>query len=336
MKGSLRQLYCLLPLLLFISSCAKTPSTTTTEFFAFGTVIAVTTPTLNQEKHTALNQALQTALTTMHQRWHAWQPSQLQQIHQACQTKNTIQLDPDMVELVLLGQQYENLSLGYFNPAAGELVRLWGFFSSDPNHTRRPPSADAISTALAHHPTTHDLHLSGTKLRCDNPNLVLDFGAFAKGYGMSKLAAIIQRFGIKHALINAGGDILTIGRHPNNTPWRVALTNPISGELIGSINSADNSVFTSGLSQRRFKYQGKMYHHLINPKTGYPAEGLSSVTVIAQDATLADAAATAIFAAGHKDWQRVAKALKINNVAVIDATGKLSLSKEMAKHIQFM
>lgn len=239
-----------------------------------------------------------------------------------------------MVELLQLGQKYEQQSQGYFNPAAGELIALWGFFSSQPNLTRPPPSKAAIAKVLAHRPTLAAITINGNQLRCSNPHLLLDFGAFAKGYGMAQLAAIINRFGIKHALINAGGDILTIGSSPRGKPWRVALTNPVTGELVGSIRSENNSIFTSGLSQRRFTYQGKTYHHLLNPKTGFPAAGLASVTVIANDPTLADAAATALFVAGHKQWQTVAKALRIDRVSVVDVNGKLTLTEAMLKDIE--
>lgn len=318
----------LIALLSSLSACHGPRSTQTSEFFAFGTIIAITTEELAPNRLHDLNQAVQHELTSMHQRWHAWHPSQLQRIHEACRSGTTLSMDADIIELIKLGQHYEQASHGYFNPAAGELIKLWGFFSSSPNLPRQPPSHEAISKVLANQPSLIAISISGRELSCHNPDLLLDFGAFAKGYGMAKLASMLKGFGVQHALINIGGDILTIGSKPDGQPWSIALTNPITGELIGNIKSTgtsqENSVFTSGLAQRRFTYQGQTYHHLLNPKTGYPAIGLASVTVITGDPTLADAAATAIFVAGDKEWLQIAKALNIEQVVVVDLAGKVT------------
>ena len=128
-----------------------------------------------------------------------------------------------------------------------------------------------------------------------------DFGGIAKGYAADVAAEVMRRHDIKSALITLGGNIYAIGKNENGKPWRIAVQDPsdMSG-FAGILKLSDTSAVTSGAYQRFFEQDGVVYHHIIDPRTGYPAEsGLASVTVISQSSALADGLSTGLFVLGH-------------------------------------
>lgn len=181
-----------------------------------------------------------------------------------------------------------------------------------------------------------DLDIDGFKLSSSNPAVKLDFGAYGKGYGIDRAIESLKDMGIHNAIINAGGDLRAIGSRAG-TPWRIAIKKPTGMAVLGVIKTdTDESVFTSGDYERNYAYEGKRYHHIIDPRTGYPAEGVASVTVIHTDATTADAAATALFVAGTSDWHRIARQMGIKYVLVIDSQGTLHMNPAMQKRIELL
>jgi thiamine biosynthesis lipoprotein len=182
-----------------------------------------------------------------------------------------------------------------------------------------------------------DIQLDGIKMQTNNPALKLDFGAFAKGYAVDRAIEVLREEGIQNAVVNAGGDLRAIGRH-GDRPWRVGIRHPRQPGIIASVEvEGDESVFTSGDYERYFDWQGKRYDHIIDPRSGFPAHGLSSVTVFTQQADLADAAATAIFVAGPKqeDWLPVARAMGITGAMLVDEQGGVQITPGIRKRIHF-
>ena len=171
-------------------------------------------------------------------------------------------------------------------------MHLWGFHTDSPE-CRPPPERVRIERLVAAAPRIGNLHVDGFLIRSDNPAVKLDFGAIAKGYGIDLAIAHLRELGISNAMVNAGGDMRAVGDR-SGQPWRVAVRRPGGGVLGVIMVSGDESLFTSAGNDRNFIYEGKTYHHIIDPRTGYPAEGTRSVTVAHTDATTADAAATAI------------------------------------------
>ena len=207
---------------------------------------------------------------------------------------------PDEVSTLLkLALHIQQQSQGAFNPALGGINLLWGFSGSKaPTST---PSTDAIQQAL---PPSHCIEQKQnawirTDVRCQ-----LDFGAIAKGYAIDQGMKILKEHGIKHAIINAGGDIRLIGKHGTKA-WRIGIRHPrLQGEVIETLElEGDISIVTSGDYERFFIHQGKRYHHIIDPQTGWPSSATQSATVIAKNATLADAWSTALFVQGKQGIQ---------------------------------
>jgi thiamine biosynthesis lipoprotein len=180
-----------------------------------------------------------------------------------------------------------------------------------------------------------DIQVDGIMLRCTNPRAKLDFGAIGKGYGIDLAIGHLRELGIHNVIINAGGDLRAIGDR-DGQPWRIAIRRPTGGVFAILKVSGDESVFTSGDYERNFVYEGKTYHHIIDPRTGWPAEGTRSVTVVHTDATTADAAATAIFVAGPKEWHAVAERMGIRYVLLMDTEGVVHMNPAMAERVELL
>jgi thiamine biosynthesis lipoprotein len=128
----------------------------------------------------------------------------------------------------------------------------------------------------------------------------IDLGGIAKGYTSSRVIQIMKDCGIEHAIINLGGNVQVLGTKTDGSDWRVAIQNPDSeSSYLGILSTADKAVITSGGYERYFEQDGQVYHHIIDPQTGYPSDSdLTSVTIVYSDGTTADALSTALFAMG--------------------------------------
>jgi thiamine biosynthesis lipoprotein len=179
-----------------------------------------------------------------------------------------------------------------------------------------------------------DLVFDGDQVRSLNPVLQLDMGGSHKGYAVDKAIEALRALGIHNAIVNAGGGLHAIGAH-GDRPWRVGIRHPAQPGIIASLEMrADESVHTSGNYERYFDYQGKRYHHILDPRTGYPAEGVLSVTVVHPNGTVADAADDALFVAGLQGWREIARRMGITQVMLIDADMTVHMTPQMAERIR--
>jgi thiamine biosynthesis lipoprotein len=316
-----------------LAGCNR-PRTYENQFLAFGTLIEITIFGTEHELAEKAFEAAQQDFEFMHKTWHAWQPSALTRANALIAAGKSFDVDPDLLPLIARAKPLSKQSQGLFNPAAGKLIELWGFHS-DEYAGRRPPPDKKIKVLVARSLSMDDLVLKGTRLSSSNRAVQLDFGAFAKGYGVGQVAEHLRRMGIENLIVNAGGDLRAIGAH-GNRPWRIGIRHPRQGGIIASVEiSKDECVFTSGDYERYFEFKGRRYHHILDPRSGYPARGTTSVTVIHPDAGTADAAATALFVAGPDQWRRVARAMGVRDALLIDRRGRAHMSLSMAERIEF-
>jgi len=301
---------------------------------AFGTLIEVQIWGIDEITGHQAVEAITKDFKYMHQAWHAWHPGVLGRINQLLPTGEKFTVAPSVIPLVKLAKDLSARSGNRFNPAIGNLIRLWGF-ASDLPPKGPPPTPQQIEDELAKKPTMDDIVLQGISIRSRNPAVRLDFGGFAKGYGVDAAIDHLREMGIKHAVVNAGGDLRAIGRH-GDRPWRVGIRDPRGSGILASVEvEGDESVFTSGDYERFFEYDGVKYHHIIDPRTGYPARGAISVTVFHDNAAEADAAATALFVAGPEEWFEVAKAMGVKGVMLIDTNGTIYMTPGLKNRIYF-
>ena len=218
----------------------------------------------------------------------------------------------------------------------GELIGLWGFLDNEPLKSRPPPQPDAIQTVLKHQPQMTDIQISGQSIRCTNPHVRLDFGAFAKGYAIDIILSDLQRQGIHHALINSGGDLRTMGENQGRA-WQIGIKHPKRSQIFATITNTHNqAIFTSGTQERFFRYQQQDYHHIIDPRSGYPANGFISVTVLHNDATVADAAATALLVAGPDNWQQIAQSMVVDAAIFMDQEEHIYVTPALAEFVTLL
>lgn len=130
----------------------------------------------------------------------------------------------------------------------------------------------------------------------------IDFGGIAKGYTSARIMEIFRSHGIRSGMVSLGGNVQTIGKKPDGTRWQIGIQDPDStqGEVLAVVEAEDQAVITSGGYERYFEEDGNTYIHIIDPRTGYPADGdLKSVTIVSGDGTLADALSTSLYIMGY-------------------------------------
>lgn len=183
---------------------------------------------------------------------------------------------------------------GAFSPALYPVLKAWGFTTG----AHQVPDAGDLAALLAH-ANPAEIVRDGSQVTVP-AEMELDLGAVAKGYAGDILAALMAEMGIESAIFSLGGDVYAVGERPGGGPWRVAIRDPFGDGNIGVVEVSDRIVSTSGGYERYFiGPDGAMYHHILDPATGRPAEsGLVSVTVIAQSGTRGDALSTALFVMG--------------------------------------
>jgi len=325
-------------LILFFSACSekKEPLNVLEEkMLVMGTIVNVSIAGEDQKTFDKVFHDLLTDFKYMQAAWNPWKKGSLARINQLLPMQASFSIGPALKEILERSTELEESSQGLFNPAIGKLVKLWQFHE-DEMPEGPPPSAEQIQKILSAKPDVDNLTLDGLSLKSSNPEVILDFGGFAKGFAVDKAIEHLRSLGVQNAIINAGGDLRAIGSK-GDKPWVIGIRNPRAESIIASLEiKGDESVFTSGDYERFYDYKGKRYHHIIDPRTGYPAVETSSVTVVHNIASVADAAATALFVAGPKKWEEIANSMGITQAMLIDKSGKVYISSSLNNRIKFV
>jgi thiamine biosynthesis lipoprotein len=319
-----------LALSLSLAGCGQTTQTFT--FYTFGTQISVVIAGVSSHQAAQAEKAIEARFAQLHTDWHAWEKGGLlSKINEAIAKGEAIQVNNEVKNLITQAGEAEQKSLGYFNPAIGQLIALWGFHQ----HLWQgpPPSESQLQSYLEHPPSLSQIHFTGKDgltLSASNPLIKIDMGGFAKGYALNLAIEILRKAGIENAIVNAGGDLRAIGSK-RGQPWRIGIQDPKNThQALAEIDvQGDESVFTSGGYERFYDHAGKTYTHIIDPQTGQSVTHTESVTVIHSDALWADAAATALYVAGSERWQEVAQSMKLTEVLLIDAQGEWHMTPAM-------
>jgi thiamine biosynthesis lipoprotein len=208
-----------------------------------------------------------------------------------------------------------NDSNGSFDITVGPLTEVWGFQSKD----YRLPSAEELKVALqvvgmekiARTPGAYALQ----------PGMKFDWGGIAKGWGVDRAAAALQKIGISRGFINAGGDLYCWGSNPEGKEWKIGIKHPRQKGFLGVLTISNLGVATSGDYQRYFERGGIRYHHIINPKTGFPAGGKQSVTVVGPETVYCDALSTALFVSPQPE--EILKKYPDYGAVIVEASGNV-------------
>lgn len=243
-----------------------------------------------------------------------------------------VQVEEDVFTLLQLAKEYNEITGGMFEITIGPVIDAWGFGSGEPS----VPSGRQLEQALAL-VGSKDLILNRTEQTAflSKKGMSLDLGAIAKGYATEKAADVLAKYGIKEAIIDAGGNVKVIGKKEGKLPWKVGVQDPRdSGNLVAVLSLIDEAAVTSGDYNRFFVFEGKRYHHLLSPRTGFPAEENMSVTVVARDATLADILSTALFMLDQERALELLGRIEGAEALIIGAEGRILTSKGLQDKIQ--
>lgn len=200
----------------------------------------------------------------------------------------------DVYGLVEKALKFSEATDGAFDISIYPLVKAWGFTLDNP-HVPERSEIEAAKAVVNY----RNVKLKDCEIALD-PGMQIDLGGIAKGYLGDELIKILKKHKIKSALLNLGGNVVAHGSRPDGTDWRVALTDPNGDEYAGIIAARDKSIITSGGYERFFKDEnGKVYWHIMDSRTGYPADnGLISATIVGKSGVQGDAMSTALFVMG--------------------------------------
>jgi len=320
--------------MLLTAACNREPELKHHHLAAFGTEVTVTLRSGIDASEVL--RAIDRELQTMHRRWHAWEPGMLGDINRAIAEDRAIEISENAIKVIEQARQLQRASGGLFNPAIGRLLALWGFHASELPEGP-PPAPSAIAELVEASPSLTDIQLDGRRLSSRNRVVQLDFGAYVKGLAVERALALLTDAGIQDAIVNAGGDLGVIGRR-GSRPWRAAVQHPDArgGRHLARLELRDGDfVFTSGNYRRYRQDEGLRHGHIIDPRDGYPADRVSSVTVIGRAGGRADAAATALAVAGPNEWLHTARSLDIEHVLRVEGDGTAWLTPAMVERIEW-
>jgi len=298
--------------------------------FLMGTLVELTAVAPSD----ALAQAALTAgfqeirrLETMLSTW--IESSELSRVNQSA-GREPVGVSGETFELLRRAMEFAEYTEGAFNIAIGPAVRLWNIPEAP-----RIPSAMELEVA-AQNVDYHRIHLDQTRraVFLEKPGMRIDIGGIGKGFAAEKAAAVMRETGANGGLVAVAGDFRVFGRRADGTTWPIGIQHPREpGKLLATLDATDEAISTSGDYERYFIKDGVRYHHILDPKTLQPARLCQSVTIIAPDATTADALATGVFVMGPVRGLALVERLGLGAV-IVDAQGRVIVSSRLRDRVK--
>lgn len=274
-------------------------------------------------------------LQSQNRQSHAWKPSELRNINRALAAGRSATISKENLHLLTISKSLYLASDAYYDPSIGSLVKMWGFYTDEFPIRNSPPNSEQISTWIAHKPALLDIKVEGETISTANPNTQLDFATILEGAAAAEIRRIAAKHQIYDALVKMGSDQFTIG-NATSKPWTVVLEDPFGGDL-GHIELRGNeALFSSGnFNKFRVAPTGSRWGHILNPMTGKPAHGSAAVVVLHSDPVLADAASSALMAAGPGNFSKLVSRMKLACAMMVTEENELLITTQMKKRIVF-
>ena len=301
---------------------------------AMGTWVDITLHSADPRAAREAFDEIETMLRQYESDYYAWGDGELARLNAGLRDAATVEVSAELAGLLGTARRLSEQSGGGFDPGIGALVELWGFHTESAARPRPPDSAD-IAAWLAAGAGIADLAIADSRISSSASGLLLDLGGIAKGDAVDRTIGILTRHGIENAIVNAGGDLRALGSRGARA-WRIGVQSPRAAGILGVVElHHGEAAFTSGDYERYFDHEGQRHHHILDPTTGYPADHTRAITVIAADGVTADAAATALFVAGPEQWSDVARAMGVDHVLRVDASGRIEATEKMHDRLEF-
>jgi thiamine biosynthesis lipoprotein len=340
---SISQLVLFLAILL-LNGCGH-ESLYQSQSYVFGTLVDISIYGEPEDRARTLAGDIEKVFQNMHYRFHAWKAgSELDALNQAFAEGRPYPVTGQLADMLDNAKQISARSGGLFNPAIGKLIQLWGFQRDE--FTPVNPDPKQIAALVKANPQMSDIvmdHIDdgpnhSVIVSSKNPAVKLDLGGYAKGYALDFAAKILRDKHVQNALINIGGNIIAIGRH-GDRPWRVGIQHPRQPGPIATLDLPDGwAIGTSGDYQRFFERDGQRYCHLIDPRSGYPMQGVEAVTILippdARAGARSDADSKPLFLSGVSGWRQAARTMGVEYALLIDTQGVIHMTQAMQSRIK--
>ncbi len=323
--------------LLLLSACTKNDPVYSTTFSVAGERIHIAITSTSKTRALRIFSQLKEDSLYIEKYWNPLRSGTLRRTNTLLASGKEFSAPPSIIPLIKLSRKYALLSNGKYDAARGKYLHAWGYYKN------REPAAAAIKTSLAvapgeslqPPPRSADVSINDFRLQTDNPNVMFDFGLLGKGYSLEMFAKSLKENGIYNAIINLGGDFKAIGTRSGEA-WNVGIPRGDNTGVLATINIAQGeSVMTLGSYRAQSVASRPLNYPVYDPATHAPVEHTTSVTVLHRDATLASAAAQAIFVAGPQLWRQTAKEMGVDEVLLIDNRGKTHLTASMHERLDF-
>ena len=320
-----------------LTACRPVPPLVQQEAFVFGTRVEVIVAGQPEAEARAATGAVLREFDRLHRSYHAWRPSELSTLNAALAAGKSAEVSEELAAGLREAQALSAAGDGLFDPGIGRLIALWGFQNDE--YPAQLPDPAALAAWRATPAGIADLRLDERRVSSRSPQVAIDFGGYLKGVALDRAAAILRAHGVGNALINIGGNVMALGRK-NGEPWRVGIQHPRQPGALATLELADGeAVGTSGDYQRYFEVGGQRYSHLIDPRSGKPAQHTRALTVLipggAQAGMRSDALSKPLFIAGAS-WPALAERLGVTHVLRVDADGRLEISAALNARLKFV
>lgn len=329
--------FLILCLALVLSACGRTPLQEQ-QAYVFGTRVEVLVVSPDPEQGRQAISAVLREFDRLHRAYHAWQPSELTALNDAIAAGKPLAVTPELAAFVGEAQALSRQGDYLFDPGIGRLIGLWGFQADE--FKAELPATNDIKGWLASKPSIADIVIDGNTISSRNRAVALDFGGYLKGVALDRAAAILRAQGINNALINIGGNVMALGSKEGKK-WRVGIQHPRQPGALATVALEDGeAIGTSGDYQRFFEVDGQRYAHLLDPRTGYPADHTEAVTVLIppgpKSGTLSDATSKPVFIAGPAGWREMARKMGVAMVLRVDRDGHIFVTEALHRRLEFI
>lgn len=256
-----------------------------------------------------------------------WRPqTQISEVNRNAGIK-PVKVDREVLELTERALYLSKATKGAFDISFAAMDRIWKFDGS----MTEMPSLEAIEKSVEKIGYKNIvLDKANSTIFLKKEGMKIGFGALGEGYAADKCREMMIKKGVKAGIVNGSGDMNSWGRHPSGDAWQIGVTNPIDdNELFAILPLEDEAAVTSGSYEKYVVFNGKRYSHIINPKTGYPAAGLSSVTVLGPSAEFANGLSTSIMVLGKKKGLKLLRGHFQYRGILVDDKGKITATKNL-------
>lgn len=304
-------------------SCDNSPKTGSKQYFLLNTVCGINLYKDGTEK---LYEKIFNRLSEIERDFNAHsETSYIFQINQAA-GKKAVKVPADVYYVIATSLEYSRLTNGAFDPTVGPLVKLWGIntdFAHIPANEEISQTATLVNWQDVE--ITPNTNNEGGSVMLRREGMALDLGGIAKGYAADEVVKIVKEHNVKQAIIDLGGNIYVYGKKQDGSLWRVGVKNPNdpNGTPAMVLSLKNSTVVTSGVYERFFIEDGIRYHHILDTKTGIPAQtGLLSCTIVCESSMTADALSTSMFLLGKENGMKFLSELaSVNRMAEIPGLG---------------